>query len=50
MFEDDICVDLPYVLDRKPDYANSPIPEFFARARCPPVLAPSGVAAIKVYG
>ena len=50
VFEDDIDVDLPYVLDRKHDYANSPIPEFFARARCPPVLAPSGVAAVKVYG
>ena len=33
-FEDDIRVDLPNVLDGKPDYANSPCPEFFARARC----------------
>ena len=49
MFEDDICVDLSNVLDGKPDYANFPLPEFFARIRCPPVLAPSGVAVVKVY-
>ena len=49
-FEDDIRVDLPNVLDGKLDYANLPLPEFFARARCPPVLAPFGVAAVKVYG
>ena len=36
VFEDDICVDLPDVLDGKPDYANSPFSEFFAKARCPP--------------
>ena len=76
VFEHDICVDLPDVLDGKPDYvnaplsefvakayvdrpevldgkpgyANSPLPEFVARARCPLVMAPSGVAAVKVYG
>ena len=76
VFEYDICVDLPYVLDGKPDYANaplsqfvaracvdrpevldgkpgyanSPILEFFTMARCPPILAPSRVAAVKVYG
>ena len=50
VFEDDIRVDRPDVLDGKPDYANSPLPEFFARARFPPILAPSRVAAIKVYG
>ena len=50
MFEDNIRVDLPDVLDGKPDYANSPLLEFFARARCPPILAPSGVATVKVYG
>ena len=50
MFEGDICVDLPYVLDGKPNYANFPLPEFFIRVRCPPVLAPSGVVAVKVYG
>ena len=36
MFEDDIYIDLLDVLDGKPDYANSPLPELFARARCPP--------------
>ena len=50
MFEDDICVDLLDVLDGKLDYANSPIPELFARARCPSILAPFGVVAVKVYG
>ena len=50
VFENDIRVDLPDVLDGKPDYANSPLLEFFARARCPPVLVPSGVVAVKVYG
>ena len=49
MFENDICVDLPDVLGWKPDCANSPLPWFFARARCPLVLAPSGVAVVKVY-
>ena len=32
MFEHDICVDLSDVLDGKPDYANAPLSEFFARA------------------
>ena len=32
MFEHDICVDLLDVLDGKPDYANAPLSEFFARA------------------
>ena len=50
VFEDDICVDLLDVLVGKPDYANSPLLEFFARARCSPVLASSGVTAAKVYG
>ena len=44
------CVDRPEVLNGKPSYANSPILEFFARARCPSVLAPFGVATVKVYG
>ena len=30
-FEDDIRVDLLDVLDGKPDYANSPLPDFFVR-------------------
>ena len=50
VFEDNICVDLEDVLDGKPDYANSPLIEFFARARCLLVLAPSEVVAVKVYG
>ena len=44
------CVDVPNVLDGKRGCANSLLPEFFARARCPPVLAPSRVVAVKVYG
>ena len=76
MFEHDICVDLPDVLDVKPDYANASLSEFFARAcidrpevldgkptyansppskffvraKCPSILAPFGVASVKVYG
>ena len=50
MFEYDIYVNLLDVLDGKPDYANAPLSKFVARARCPPVLAPSRVAAVKVYG
>ena len=34
-FENDIRADLPDVLDGKPGYANSPLLEFFARARFP---------------
>ena len=49
VFENDIYVDQPDVLSGKPYYANSSIPEFFAKARCPLVLAPFGVAAVKVY-
>ena len=50
MFENDICVDLPDVLGRKPDCANTSLLGCFARARCLPILAPSGVAVVKVYG
>ena len=32
MFECDICVDLPDVLDGKPDYSNAPLSEFVAMA------------------
>ena len=46
MFENDICVDLPNVLGVEPDGVNSPLPRFVTRARCPPVSAPSGVAAV----
>ena len=31
MFEDDICVNLSSVLDGKPNYANVPLSELFAR-------------------
>ena len=48
VFENDICADLLDVLNGKPDCANSPLPGFFAKD-VPPVLTPSGVAAIKVY-
>ena len=50
VFEHDICVDLPDVLDGKYDYANAPLLEFFVRVRCPPILAPSKVTTIKMYG
>ena len=49
VLDNDICVDLPDVLGGKPDCAYSPLPRFFAKARCPPVPAPSRVAAVKVY-
>ena len=49
VFENEICVDLPDVLGGKPDCVNSPLSRFFTRARCPPVLAPSGVAVVEVY-
>ena len=32
VFEHDICVDVPDVLDGKPDYDNAPLSKFFARA------------------
>ena len=44
------CIDQLEVLDGKPGYANSSLPEFFTRARCPPILMPSRVTEIKVYG
>ena len=48
VFENDICVDVPDVPSGKPDCANSPLSGFFARARCPLVLAPSSVVAVEV--
>ena len=50
VFENNICIDLPDVLGGKPDCDNSPFLGFFARVRCPSVLAPSGVVVVKVYG
>ena len=35
VFENDICVNLLDVLGGKPDCANSPLPGFFTRVRCP---------------
>ena len=32
VFEDNICVDLPNVLDGMPDYANAPLSRFVARS------------------
>ena len=50
VFENDISIDLLDVLSGKPDCANSLLPRFFARARCPPVLESFGVATVEVYG
>ena len=47
-FKHDISADQPDVQEGKPDYAKAHLSEFFAKARCPPVLAPSEVAAVKV--
>ena len=44
------CVDRPEVRDGGPDYATALLLELFSRAKCPPVLVPSRVAAVKVYG
>ena len=43
------CVDQPEVMDEGSDYATTLLSEFCARARCPHVLAPSGVVAIEVH-
>ena len=48
MLENDICVDLLDAPSGKLDCVNSPLSWFFSRARCPPILAPSCVAAVKV--
>ena len=39
------CVDRSEVMDEGPDYATTLLSEFCAGARCPPVVAPYGVAA-----
>ena len=44
------CVDRPKVVDEVPNYTTALLLEFCARARCPPVLAPSRGVAVKVYG
>ena len=43
------CVDQPEVMDEGPDYATTLLSEFCATARCPHVLASSGVVAIEVH-
>ena len=48
MFKNDIRVDLPDVLGGEPDFSNSPLLGFSAKARCPPVLASSIIAVVKV--
>ena len=42
-------IDRSKVMDEGPDYAISLLSEFYARARCPPMLVPSGGAAVQVY-
>ena len=42
------CVDRPKVMAEGPDYVTTLLLELCANARCPFVLAPSGVAAVKV--
>ena len=44
------CVDQPKVMDKGLDYATALLLEFCVGARCPPVLTPSGGAAVKLYG
>ena len=42
------CVDRPEVIDKGPDYVAGLISEFYARVRCPLVLAPLRGAIVKV--
>ena len=44
------CLDRPKVMNEGLDYATALLLEFYVRARCPLVLAPSEGAAVKVYG
>ena len=44
------CIDRLKVMAEGPDYATSLLSEFCVSATCPHVMAPSRVAAIKVYG
>ena len=44
------CVDQSEVMDKGSDYATTLLLEFCTGTRCPPVLTPSGGAAVKVYG
>ena len=42
------CVDRLKVMEEGPDYATALLLEFCVGARCPPVLAPSGVVTTEV--
>ena len=42
------CVDWLEVIDKEPNYATAFLSEFYVKARCPPVPAPSRVVAAKV--
>ena len=43
------CIDRLEIMDKGPDYSIAILSEFYDGARCPPVLAPFGGAAVKVY-
>ena len=49
VFENDICVDLPYVLGVEPDCANSPLMGSLPRLGAPHVPAPSRVVVVEVF-
>ena len=42
------CVDRPEFMDKGSDYATALFLEFYVGARCPPMLAPSNIAATEV--
>ena len=43
-------VDRPKVMDEGHDYTTALLLELYARARCPPAMAPSEGVVVKVYG
>ena len=43
-------VDRPEIMNEGPSYVAALLSELCARARCPPVMMPSRVAMVKVYG
>ena len=42
------CIGRPKFIDKGLDYAAGLLSGFYAEARCPPVLAPFGLATVKV--
>ena len=42
------CTGWPEVINKGPDYAAGLLSGFYDGARCPPILVPSGGAAVKV--